>query len=219
MAPFLLDVAAKDNKTQSEQAEDEGVFFWFGDDLAVDNNPHRAVRRSRKSRDASPIIEGSRIEVADGLVDYTGAHPRRSLIVAVNQVGRLNANAPTISMKIRSLVHKQAGNGSGASAGNGDGGRVGGAGEKSDVGLAASGNSGIYRSDVFGVGAGKQGRQGQQLVVGAVGVIDVAVVVINERGVSIVIVSAASDAGGALVASSAAAGEYPDGLVGLSWLW
>ncbi len=156
---FLLLPTMKKYKTQRKQAEDEGVFLRFGDDLAVDNNPHRAVRRSRKSRNSSPIIESSRIEVADGFVDHARALPRRSLPVPIKQVGRLNANAPTIPMKIRSLIHKQAGNGSGASACDGDGRRIGGVGGKSDVGFAAAGNSGIHRSDVFGVGAGKEGRE------------------------------------------------------------
>ena len=67
------------------------------------------------------------------------------------------------------------GNGS-VGAGEGDGGRVGGAGIEGGVGFAAAGNSGIDRSDVFGVGAGKQGREGKYLAVGVVGVVKVAVV-------------------------------------------
>ena len=49
------------------------------------------------------------------------------------------------------------GNSSAAAA---DGRRVRGAGGKSDVRLAAARNSGVQRGDVFGVGTGKQGRQG-----------------------------------------------------------
>ena len=109
------------------------------------------------------------------------------------------------------LIHKQAGNGSGASAGDGDGGRVGGVGGKSDVGLAAAGNAGIDRSDVFGVGAGKQGRKSRQLVVGSVGVVQVAR---KGKRVSPVKISAASDAGGAGVVGRAAAAKHPEGLVG-----
>ena len=113
--------------------------------------------------------------------------------------------------RIRILVHKQAGDGAGASAGDGDGGRIGGAGGKSDVGSASAGNSGIHRSDVFGVGTGKQGRKSQQLVGGAVGVVQIAR---KGKRVSEVKISAASDAGGAAVASRAATGKDPDSLIG-----
>ena len=50
------------------------------------------------------------------------------------------------------------GNGSAAAA-DGNGRRVGGIGGKSDVGSAAARNSLSYRLDVYGVGAGKQGRK------------------------------------------------------------
>ena len=126
------------------------------------------------------------------------------------------ANSPTIPTAKRILIHKQAGNGSAASAGDGDSRRVRGAGGKSDVGSAAARNSGSHRSDVFGVGAGKQGRKRQQLVVGAVGIVEVAVVATRRKDtrVSGVVVSATSDAGSGLVASSAAAAKHPESLVG-----
>ena len=157
------------------------------------------------------IIEGSRKEVANRFVNQARSHPRKSLPIAIKQVGRLVANAQTIPRAIRILAHKQAGNSSGASAGDGDGGRVGGAGGKGDVGLAAAGNSGIHRSDVFVVGAGKQGRKSRQLVVGTVGVVQVAR---KGKRVSPVKISAASDAGGAAVVGRAAAAKHPEGLVG-----
>ena len=50
------------------------------------------------------------------------------------------------------------GNGSAAAA-DGDGWRVGGAGGKGDVGSASARNSLSYGVDVYGVGAGKQGRK------------------------------------------------------------
>ena len=50
------------------------------------------------------------------------------------------------------------GNGSAAAA-DGNGRRVGGIGGKGDVRSAAARNSRSHRSDVDGVGAGKQGRQ------------------------------------------------------------
>ena len=158
------------------------------------------------------------MEVANRFVDQARAYPRRSLSAAIKQIGRLNANAQTIPSvtNMHILIHPKAGNGAGAPAGDGDGGRVGGAGDKGEVGLAAARNSGIDRSDVFGVGAGKQGRKRQQLVVRAVGVVDVAAVAprINEPRVSSVIVSAASNAVKAAVGGRAAAGENPESLVG-----
>ena len=65
------------------------------------------------------------------------------------------------------------GNGSAATA-DGDGGRVGGAGGKSDVGFSAARNSGSYQLDVIGIGAGKQGRQRDVDIAGLVGVVEVA---------------------------------------------
>ena len=210
-------MAAENDKAQGKQAEDESVFFRFGDDLAVDDNPHRA-----KSGGTITMIESSRKEVADGFVDQACSHPRRSLPIAIKQVGRLVANAQTIvlvqgrvyKLRVCILAHKQAGNGSGASAGDGDCGRVSGVGGKSDVGFASARNSGVHRCDVFGVGAGKQGRKSQQLVAGAVGVVKVAVVACNGSSVSDVVVAATSDAGGATKGCSAATTKYPEGLVG-----
>ena len=111
-------MAAEKDEGEGKQAKDKRVFFGFGDDLAVDNNPHRA-----KSGGTTPTIEGSRKEVADGFVDQACSHPRRSLPVAIKQVGRLVANAQTIEieqgrvykLRRRILAHKHAGNGSGAS--------------------------------------------------------------------------------------------------------
>ena len=71
----------EENKTQSKQAEDESIFFRFGDDLAVDDNPHRALRIRREARRRNPnlpIIIGSPAkEIADGFVEDAGARPRR----------------------------------------------------------------------------------------------------------------------------------------------
>lgn len=67
----FLPMAAEENKARRKPAEDEGVFFRFGDDLAVDDNPHRAVGIRRKIGDGVHIAvkEGFRKEVANGLVD------------------------------------------------------------------------------------------------------------------------------------------------------
>ena len=206
-------MAAEENEGQRKEGEDEGVFFWFGDDLAVDGDSN--LGNSRRKMDGatsiSMIIEGSRKEVANRFVNQARSHPRKSLSAPIKQVGRLVANAQTIPRVIRILVHKQAGDGAGAPACDGDGGRVGGTGGKGDVGLASAGNTGIDRGNVFGVGAGKQGRKSRQLVVGTVGVVQVAR---KGKRVSPVKISAASDAGGTGVVGRAAAAKHPEGLVG-----
>ena len=45
---FLEKSAAENDKTQGKQGEDEGVFFWFRNDLAIDDNPNRAFRIRRE---------------------------------------------------------------------------------------------------------------------------------------------------------------------------
>ena len=64
-------MAAEEGKARRKPAEDEGVFFRFGDDPAVDDNPHRAIGILRKIGDGVYIAikEGFRKEVANGLVD------------------------------------------------------------------------------------------------------------------------------------------------------
>ncbi len=177
MAFLLLRYAAGNHKAQSKEAEDEGIFLRFGDDLAVDDDPQR---RAKSGSSTSTVdIEGSRIKVSDGFVDQARSHPRRSLIVAVKQVRRLNANSPTILNPNRILIHKETGNGSSASAGNSDSRRVGGAGGKSDVGLAAARNSGGYGLDVIGVGTRKQGRDLKDRIGGLVSVVNVCVTKAN----------------------------------------
>ena len=80
---FLLHHAAmKEDKAQSKQAKHKSVFFWFGDDLAVDDEAYRTGAVRRKIRPvAHPIIESSRKKVANRFVDDAGAYPRRSLLV------------------------------------------------------------------------------------------------------------------------------------------
>ena len=112
-------------------------------------------------------------------------------------------------------MHKKVGNGSAAAA-DGYGGRVGGVGGKGDVGSAAAGNSLSYRIDVFGVGAGKQGRKGERLAAGIVGVIKVAVAG-KSPSVSILV----GGSGGsefpwhASTRVEAVAAKNPEGLVGV----
>ena len=177
-------MAADNHKSQSKQAEDEGVFFWFGDDLAVDDHSHRSVACRRKPGiRRAIIIEGpSRKEVADGLVDDARAHPSRRIPGGVGQSASRDANPYCVLHSII-IIHEKMGNGS-VDAGDGDGRRVGSVGGKSDVGSAASRNSGSHRSDVYRVGAGKQGRKLKVGRSGLVGVVKVAVVFLGFPSVS-----------------------------------
>ena len=46
-------MAVEENKAQGKQAKDKSVFFWFGDDLTVDDNPQRATAACHKIRQKS----------------------------------------------------------------------------------------------------------------------------------------------------------------------
>ena len=165
-------MALEEDEDQGEEAEDEGVFLRFGDDLAVDSNLYRALCICRKISSRG-IIVGSRKEVADGFVDQAGARPSRSLPVGKGQIAPRDANPHLVKSGI--ILHKKVGNGSIAAA-DGNGRRVGGAGGKGDVGLAAARNSGSHRSDVFGIGTGKQGRKLKVGIARFVGVVDVSAI-------------------------------------------
>ena len=160
---------------------------------------------------STPIIVGSRKEVADGFADDAGAHPSRSIPAGIVQSTSRDANPHVISSVI--IIQEKMGNGSAATA-SGDGRRVGGAGGKGDVGSAASGNSGSHRVDVYGVGARKQGRELEVGIAGLVGVEEVSVIGRSEfPSVSIVANGGAySDVTG--VVCGRRAGENPEGLVG-----
>ena len=218
---FLEKSPLNNHKDQGKQAEEEGIFFGFGNDLAIDDHPHRAVGVRRKPRTiwgAHFIIEGSRMEVADGFVQNARTYPSGRIPGGIGQIAPRDANPKLIWAIIR--IQVKMGNGS-VAASDGDCGRVGGAGEKSDVGFATAWNSGSHRSDVFGVGAGKQRRKRGDDVVDLVWVIDVEKVAaimggrkfprIPNSG-TIRIRSARSDGTGIL--RSGAAGENPEGLVG-----
>ena len=172
---FLLHLAAEEDEAQSKQAKHKGVFFGFGDDLAVDANLHRVMGIRRKLRTPKgtipKIIEGSRKEVVDGFVDDARSHPSRRIFAGIGQIASGDPSPQVIRTEI--IIHPKMGNGSVAAA---DGWRVGGAGGKSDVGSAAARNSGFHRSDVYGVGARKQGRELKVGVAGLVGVEEVSVI-------------------------------------------
>ena len=142
----------------------------FGDDLAVDDNAYGSGAVQRKPR-SQTSIEGSRKEIANRFVDDAGAHPSRRLPGRIRQSTSGDTN-PQVVVVAGIIVHKKMGNGS-VAAGNGDGRGVGGAGGKGDVGSASARNSGSHRSNVVGVGAGKQGRELNERIAGFVGVVEV----------------------------------------------
>ena len=158
----------------------------------------------------SNVIEDSRMEVADGFAEDAGAYPSRRIPGGIAQIAPRDANSYVI-VRAGILIHKNVGNSS-AAAVDGDRGRVGGAGGKSDVGFTAARNSGVQRSDVFGVGTGKQGRKRELSVVGGVGVVNVSVIIGRFPTVSRGVVSRSSDA--PVVSRGGRAAKNPEGLVG-----
>ena len=40
---FPLAVAVEEDEAKRKQTKHKRVFLWFGDDLAVDDNPHQAL--------------------------------------------------------------------------------------------------------------------------------------------------------------------------------
>ncbi len=202
----------EENKTHGKEGEDEGVFFRFRDDLAVDNNSHRAggIRRKigRISFTTSSTIDGSRKEVADGFVQNTRTRPSRGIPCGIGQSASGDANPYVVVVGI--IVHEKMGNAS-AAAGDGDGRRVGGIGGKSDVGSAASRNSGSHRNDVVSIRAGKQGRELNERIAGFIGIVKVSVkirrAVPTERSKR-----ACLDVAGGVCGGGAA--KNPEGLVG-----
>ncbi len=68
-------MAMKEDKAQSKQAEDEGVFFRFGDEGAVDSDLYGSLRRRRKIGVRRGAVVSSRKEVTDGFVDDACARP------------------------------------------------------------------------------------------------------------------------------------------------
>ena len=148
----------------------------FGDDgAAMKANLHRAAAvacrkkrpRNERSRTAVKIIEsedaigGTRFKAAKRFVQQARSAPRRSVVVLISERTAAHPNAQIVPIKepTAASVHKHVRDGSVAAC-EGDSRGVRSAGGKSDVRLATTGNSGIQRSNVFGVGAGKQGRKG-----------------------------------------------------------
>ena len=75
-------MAMEENKAQRKEAENESVFFWFGDDLAVDSDLYRATAACHKIATQEAIsvaIESSLKEVANRFVQNAGAYPNRGI--------------------------------------------------------------------------------------------------------------------------------------------
>ena len=73
---LLLAVAATEDKAEGKQTKHKRVFFRFGDDGVVDNNPQRAAAIYRKKRPRTDVIEGSCKEIANRFVQNAGAYPK-----------------------------------------------------------------------------------------------------------------------------------------------
>ena len=69
----------EEDEAKGKETEDEGVFFWFGDDLAIDDNPHRAVGSRRKTATTRRFVKGSYMEVADGFGKQTRPYSRKKI--------------------------------------------------------------------------------------------------------------------------------------------
>ncbi len=88
-------MAVEENKTEGKEAEDERVFLWFGDDLAVDSDLYRATAACHKiatQEATSVVIEGSRKEVANRFVQNAGARPSRRIPNGIGQTASRDAN-------------------------------------------------------------------------------------------------------------------------------
>ena len=142
----------------------------------------------------------------------TRTYPSRRRSAGIGEIANSGVTNPYVVISNVIIIHENMGNAS-AAASDGDCRRGGGG--KSDVGSAASPNSCIDRSDVFDVGVGKQKRKSQHLVVGAVGIVDIVVVVFKENhDFLVIVVSGGGSEGGTGGGCSATTEEDPKGLIG-----
>ena len=106
-------MAAENDEAQGKEGEDEGVFFGFGDEAAIETDLHRRCATCRKMGTISIIIEGSCNEVADRFVKDAGANPTGRLIGGIAQIATPGDTNPHFIGKILGLVvisHVNAGN-------------------------------------------------------------------------------------------------------------
>ena len=70
-------MAAEENEGKGEQTKNKGVFFWFGDDGAVNAELEVVGRAGEKSAGVANlrIAVGSGSEVADGFGEQAGSIP------------------------------------------------------------------------------------------------------------------------------------------------
>ena len=157
----------------------------------------------------------NKISVADGVVHNAGAKPSKYIVGGISQIGaRCAANANLVKIGV---VHKNTADGF-ASASGGHGRRVGGVVLKVVLVCAELPKSmrGLqppcYRSDVFRVGAGKQGSKIEKGIGWLVGAVKVtATLNPNFPRVSEVIVSTASN-GVSVKRPASIAAKNPEGL-------
>ena len=116
-------------------------------------------------------MKGSCREVADGFVQNARTYPSRRISTGIGQSAPRDANSHLVKRGI--IIQEKMGNGSAAAA---DGGRVGGAGGKSDIDSASARNSLSDRIDVCGIRAGEQGRKLKVGIAGLVGVVNVSAI-------------------------------------------
>ena len=114
MALFLLHSAASNHKTQSEEAKHQRVFFWFGDDLAV--NPNQRALIGEKAAKAIHLASvASRSKIGDGFVDCAGAEPTHAGSGVVNQIGdAAHPYAQIVIITVVIMMHIHGANGSAA---------------------------------------------------------------------------------------------------------
>ena len=117
---MFFEVAAKKDKSKSEQSKHERILLWLWDELAV--NCHSNVSKIRCASPALPLMTPScLIKIADWFIQNARAKPTGCVISGINQIGRSVANANLVGIGV---VHKKTADGS-ARASDGDCRRVG----------------------------------------------------------------------------------------------
>ena len=116
----------KEDKAQSNQAEDKSVFFRFGDDGAVNANAQSLICRNRsktaKNRVARPIaIVGAgsgNVKIANRLGHHPGDRPAGGYpaVAVVEVAAASNPRADVIPTRAADISQKHIGNGAAGTA-------------------------------------------------------------------------------------------------------
>ena len=70
MGAFLSHSSAmNEDKGERKQAQHQRVFLRLGDNLAVDDDAHRANAIPRKKGSVRPVVKGSHKKIANGFAD------------------------------------------------------------------------------------------------------------------------------------------------------